>query len=115
MSNFILMSFIFVYQTWIKNIWIQKFYVLQQVNAIRNGSTATIVLVTNPRIENGAIYATEVGIIDSKELVASLIYETYTNGSGVTLDNYVFKPVEARDFICIGNATLEEIKKPLFK
>lgn len=93
----------------------KKFYVLQQVNAIRNESTATIVLVTNPRIENGAIYATEVGIIDSKELVASLIYEAYTNGSGVTLDNYVFKPVEARDFICIGNATLEEIKKPLFK
>ena len=41
--------------------------------------------------------------------------KAYTNGSGVTLDNYVFKPVEARDFICIGNATLEEIKKPLFK
>lgn len=93
----------------------EKYYVLQQVNATGNGSTTTTLLVTNPRVENGAIFATKVGIIDSKELVASLIYEAYTNGSGVTLDNYVFKPVEARDFICIGNATLEEIKKPLFK
>lgn len=77
----------------------EKFYVLQQVNAIRNGSTATIVLVTNPRIENGAIYATEVGIIDS-------------NRSGFVFDEFVFKPVDEHDFICMGNATLEEINEP---
>ena len=42
-----------------------KYYVLQQVNATGNGSTTTTLLVTNPRIENGAIYATKVGIIDT--------------------------------------------------
>lgn len=76
-----------------------KYYVLQQVNATGNGSTTTILLVTNPRIENGAICATKVGIID-------------TDRSGFVLDEYVFKSVDEHDFICIGNATLEEIKKP---
>lgn len=43
----------------------EKYYVLQQVNATGNGSTTTTLLVTNPRVENGAIFATKVGIIDS--------------------------------------------------
>ena len=73
-----------------------KYYVLQQVNATGNGSTTTTLLVTNPRIENGAIYATKVGIID-------------TNRSGFVFDEFVFKPVDEHDFICIGNVTLEEI------
>ena len=77
----------------------EKYYVLQQVNATVNGSTTTTLLVTNPRVENGAIFATKVGIIDS-------------NRSGFVFDEFVFKPVEARDFICIGNATLEEINEP---
>lgn len=77
----------------------EKYYVLEQVNATGNGSTTTILLVINPRIENGAIYATKVGIID-------------TSRSGFDFEHYVFNPVEERDFICIGNATLEEIEEP---
>lgn len=76
-----------------------KYYVLQQVNATGNGSTTTTLLVTNPRIENGAIYATKVGIID-------------TNRFGFVFDEFVFKPVDEHDFIYIGNVTLEEINEP---
>lgn len=57
----------------------EKYYVLQQVNATGNGSTTTTLLVTNPRVENGAIFATKVGIIDS-------------NRSGFVFDEFVFKP-----------------------
>lgn len=77
----------------------EKYYVLQQVNATGNGSTTTTLLVTNPRVENGAIFATKVGIIDS-------------NRSGFVFDEFVFKPVAEHDFICMGNATLEEINEP---
>lgn len=77
----------------------EKYYVLQQVNATGNGSTTTTLLVTNPRVENGAIFATKVGIIDS-------------NRSGFVFDEFVTKPVDEHDFICMGNATLEEINEP---
>ncbi len=70
----------------------EKYYVLQQVNATGNGSTTTTLLVTNPRVENGAIFA--------------------TNRSGFVFDEFVFKPVDEHDFICMGNATLEEINEP---
>lgn len=50
-------------------------------------------------MQDGAIYATKVGIID-------------TNRSGFVFDEFVFKPVDENDFICIGNVTLEEINEP---
>lgn len=77
----------------------EKYYVLELVNAIGNDSNANAILVTNPRIEHGAIHATKVGIRDEERL-------------SIHFDRYVFKHVKERDFYCIGNATLEEIEDP---
>lgn len=75
------------------------YYLLKQVNATGNGSITTLHVITNPRIENGGIHATKVGELDTER--SDLIFE-----------EYFFKPVDERDFICIGNATLEEIEDP---
>lgn len=77
----------------------KKFYVLQQVNPSGNGTTTKIALVTNPRIEGCTVYATKVGVIDADR-------------SGFSPDTYVFKEVDKREFICVGNSTLEEITNP---
>ena len=64
----------------------EKYYVLQQVNATGNGSTTTTLLVTNPRVENGAIFATKVGIIDSNR--SGFVFdETEKNSSNYSFYN----------------------------
>ena len=73
-----------------------NYYVIEQINATGNGRLTTIVLVTNLKIEAGAIHATKVGEVDWER----------------SDKKYVFNHAEPTDFFIIGNATCEEIKNP---
>lgn len=76
------------------------YYVITQINAIGNGSSTTVALVTDPKIEGTSISATKVGEVD------------WDNSS---FSHYVFKEVAPRNFIVIGNATCEECENPFQK
>ena len=70
----------------------EKYYVIEQVDAIGNGHSAILIIVINPQIEGGGIHATKVGEFD--------------------WGNLEFEKVEPVDFMIIGNATCMECKNP---
>ena len=77
-----------------------KYYLVKQINAIGNGYSTTIELVTDPKIENGGIRATKVGEID------------YTR---FDVNRPIFEEIEPREFIICGNVTCEEYANPFGK
>ncbi len=78
------------------------YYVIEQENVGYNSSITTVALVTNPRIEGGAIRARKIGVVD------------WDKSASLDLHKYAFKKIIPVDFIIIGNATCEEISCPIF-
>ena len=76
------------------------YYVITQINAISNGSSATVALVTDPKVEGTSIIATKIGEVDREN-------SSYSH--------YVFKEVAPRKMIVVGNATCEEYTNPFKK
>lgn len=69
-----------------------KYFKLQQTN----GNSTTVVIVVDPVIENGSIWATKVGELDEISNSGKLIY----------------RYCEPAEIIVIGNSICTEIKNP---
>ena len=82
-----------------------KYFELEQINATGNGSSRTVMLVTNPVFDNGGIRAMKVGIPDWDKT-----FEAMKQGD----KNTYYNQCPAVEVLVAGNAICNEVKHPYF-
>ena len=71
------------------------YYVVTQINPVGNGSSMTIALITDPKVDGTSIRGTKVGEVDWEK-------------SSLLDSKYVFKKVTQHEIIFVGNLTCEQ-------